>query len=351
MAERDLEELKAQVDIISIEHAARQPIENLVRILMYFLVGISIFLGLFGVTQFSDIENKLEEKVALQFAKDESKVLAYKNAVDDLREAHAAYMELTSDYDDALRNLGYLRDVDDTIDIEPTVHRLSNEEDNYAADPSLPGFDSWRLEALTTLEVFLQTSQERNFDPDLLFNASQMAARLKNRHLSLLLIKEANRRRPLDTSIQAAVYSGLIDSGTPDEVEKSYKELMGLVPQVVRSITPHILLAEAWNAAVDLGRFADYLQVLESIDQRADDHVPSVLYAMKARVLLQVPNPDNLEKVRQAISQAKQQLAAETVSNLWVGKTLKYISDVETSIRITEQIRAETAMQQMPSSL
>ena len=351
MDDKDWKELEARVDAISMEHAARQPIENLVRILIYVLVGLSVFLGLFGVTQFSDIENKVEEKVALQFAQDESKVLAYKNAVDDLRKANAAYRKLTSDYEDALRNLGYLRDVDDTIDIEPTVHRLSNEEDEYAENPSLPGFDSWRLEALTTLELFLQKSNERNFDPDLLFNASQMAARMKNRHLSLLLIKEANRRRPLDTSIQAAMYSGLIDSGTPDEVEKSYKELMRLVPQVVRSTTPHILLAEVWNAAVDLGRFEDYLEVLESMDQRADAHIPSVFYAIKARVLLEVPDPDNLEKVRHAISQAQQQLASETVSNSWVGKTLEYVSDLETSIRITEQIRMESAEQAIRSSL
>lgn len=351
MDDKDWKELEARVDAISMEHAARQPIENLVRILIYVLVGLSVFLGLFGVTQFSDIENKVEEKVALQFAQDESKVLAYKNAVDDLRKANAAYRKLTSDYEDALRNLGYLRDVDDTIDIEPTVHRLSNEEDEYAENPSLPGFDSWRLEALTTLELFLQKSNERNFDPDLLFNASQMAARMKNRHLSLLLIKETNRRRPLDTSIQAAMYSGLIDSGTPGEVEKSYKELMRLVPQVVRSTTPHILLAEVWNAAVDLGRFEDYLEVLESMDQRADAHIPSVFYAMKARVLLEVPDPDNLEKVRHAISQAQQQLASETVSNSWVGKTLEYVSDLETSIRITEQIRMESAEQAIRSSL
>jgi len=351
MDEKDWKELEARVDAISLEHAARQPIETLIRILIYGLFGLLVFLGLFGVTQFSDIENTLEEKIALQFAQDESKVLAYKNAVDDLRRANTAYRELTSGYEEALTNLGYLRDVDETIDIEPTVHKLSSEEDRYAADPSLPDFESWRLKALTTLELFLQASKERNFDPDLLFNASQMAARLRNTHLSLLLIKEANRRRPLDTSIQAAMYSGLIDSGTPDEVERSYEKLMELVPQVVKSTTPHILLAEVWNAAVDLGRYEDYLNVLASVDQSADVHVPSVFYAMKARVLLEVPDPDNLTKVKQAISQAQQQLALETVSNAWIGKTLDYISDLETSVRITEQIRMESAEQAIRSSL
>jgi hypothetical protein len=100
--EKDWKELEARVDAISLEHAARQPIETLIRILIYGLFGLLVFLGLFGVTQFSDIENTLEEKIALQFAQDESKVLAYENAVDDLRRANTAYRELTSGYEAGL---------------------------------------------------------------------------------------------------------------------------------------------------------------------------------------------------------------------------------------------------------
>ena len=85
--------------------------------LIYFLVGVSVFLGVFGFQQFSDIANMLDEKIALQFAQDEAKVLAYKNAVDDLRTAHEDYRALIDGYTDALTNLSYLRDVDNTIDL------------------------------------------------------------------------------------------------------------------------------------------------------------------------------------------------------------------------------------------
>ena len=349
--EEEWKELQGRIEAIAIEHAARQPVERLIQLLIYFLVGVSVFLGVFGFQQFSDIANMLDEKIALQFAQDEAKVLAYKNAVDDLRTAHEDYRALIDGYTDALTNLSYLRDVDNTIDLEPTVHRLSDEEDKYAADPSLPGFDSWRLEALTTLELFLQTSSKQNFDPGLLFNAAQMASRLKNKHLSLHLIKEANRRRPLDLASQAAMYSGLIDSGTPNQVEESYAKLMALVPRVVESKEPHIMLSEALNAAADLGRYQEYLSVLQAVDQDGEIHIPSVLYSMKARVLLEVPHPDNLQYAREAILQAKQQLKSETSSNTWVSAALRHISEVERSIRLTEQMRLESVGGGMPSSL
>jgi len=86
--EEEWKEPQSRIEAIGIEHAARQPVEKLIQLLIYFLVGVSVFLGVFGFQQFSDIANMLDEKIALQFAQDEAKVLAYKNAVGDSRTAH-----------------------------------------------------------------------------------------------------------------------------------------------------------------------------------------------------------------------------------------------------------------------
>ena len=127
MEQDTIEVLNKRLDQIAIEHASRQPIEDMIRLLLYVIFGISIFLGAFGITQFSVLDNMLEEKIALQFAQDDARVLAYKNSVNELRIAHAEYSELISEYAEAIKNLSYLREVDGTLDLEPTVYALSDE--------------------------------------------------------------------------------------------------------------------------------------------------------------------------------------------------------------------------------
>ena len=206
-------------------------------------------------------------------------------------------------------------------------------------DRSGDEYDKWRLKVLTTLELFLTQSQQRNYDPDLLFNAAQTAARLKNSHLSLLLIREANRRKPADLAIKAALYSGIVDSGTPSEVDKAYISLLNLVPKVGTTKNPHIVLSEARNASADLSRFKEFLNALRTVEESDGQHIPSIVYAMQARILLEIPDPANLELAKEAMDKARGQLRFETISNRWVSRTREYIAAVQLRIKVTEQMR------------
>lgn len=343
MSEEVMNQLNDRLRLLEHDNAERKPVAELIKIFMYFLIGISVVLGLFGLKQFSDIRNIIQEEVSRQYPKDQQKFLEYQSLIDKTELLSKNFQELHGKYSVALSNFANLDKVTADFDIEGKIGQIITEStQRYRSDQeggkSVEIYEEpWRSNAISLLELLASTQMQRDFDSDFIFNAAQSADQLKMNDLAFRLMSEANKKRPNDAPIRAGMLSGAVDIGNEGEVDKAFLELLDMV----RNLSPHspnIVLSEAWNSTEDQRRYPELIKAINDLIN-SQSNVPSYAHAIQAEAYLRSSQSDALIHARKANQRAKETLANETAHSVWADSSMRQIAKVDRIIAKSEALR------------
>lgn len=340
--EETIEKLNQRIREIERETAERKPVSELIKLLIYFLFAISIVLGLFGLKQFSDLDELVSEQVKLQLPRDKQQFHDYEKLIDKTIELDKNYNELFGKYKEALNNFSSIDKVSDSFDIEGKVERLIHESTERYKKSFEGGYEGtileeeWRAKAISILTVLSEAQKNQDFESDLIFNAAQAAGRLKLSSLQLSLMKVAHQKRPNDAPIKAGYLSSVVDAGLEDEVEDAYAGLLDMVRHLSIN-SPHIVLAEAWNASEDRRDYGALVDAISDLVEKENAQVkPSYAYALMANALLRSSRPGDLARAKNALEKAKKTFLSETTHSVWATSTLEQVASAQQQIELTE---------------
>ena len=321
------------------EIAERRPVAELIKLLIYFIIGIAAILAFFGLQKFSDIQNIIKEEVGKQYSKDQQKYINYEALISKTKTLSTDFEELYGKYRVALNNFSNLGKVTEDFDIEGKVGQVISEstqrqqQDQKNEKSKLMYEEPWRSNAISLLELLASIQEKRNFDSDFIFNASQCADRLKLNDLALRLISAANKRRPNDAPIKAGMLSAAVNIGNEAEIEKAYSELLNMVKNLTTN-SPHIVLSEAWNATEDQRRYSELTETIDGLANNANVKlIPSYAYAIQAEAILRASGENAIELANQANKKAKKALSEETSHSSWAQSSLRQIMKVDSIIK------------------
>lgn len=321
---------------LELEVAERRPVEKLMRILIYFFVGLSIAIGLFGIKQFSDINTAIESEVRTQFPKDQRKYLDYKLLIEDTEELNDRYKNLFGKYESALKTFAHLDKVTDDFDLEGKISRIT--EETKDSENELTKDEAWRLQAIATLRLLVEAQKKRNFQSDFIFNAAQAASRLQQNALAYDLMQVAYTKRPNNAPIQAGRYSAIVEIGDEKEVEDAFKSLMKMVANL-DSNSPHIVLSEAWNAAEHLRKYDSLIAAIDQLLKNQQQTLkPSYAYFIKAFALTRASRPGDLDMARSTIEEGLDILSKESPNAVWYDASIReYLKCLEVFNKVKQQ--------------
>lgn len=305
---------------LEVELAERRPVERLVQILIYFLAGLSVVVGLFGFKQFSDIGSVISTEVKNQFPRDSQRYLEYRKLIDETQSLNQKYMEMYGKYESALRAFSNLDRVTDDFDIEGKVSRVVAAVEERKGAALLE--EKWRLEAVATLKLLAEAQKRRNFKGDFIFNASQTAARLQQHALAAELMDLAFAKRPNDAPIQAGRLSAQVGIGDEKAVNDAFNGLMQMVANLSPN-SPHIVLSEAWNAAEQLRRHAELAQAIDKLLSSNSPLKPSYAHFIRSYSLTRTGKPGDLDKAKAAMEDGVKVLSSESPNTVWFKASLR----------------------------
>ena len=333
--------------------------ESIAKILLIFWGVLSVGFAVFGIKSLNDIKSNI--KLVTQNELD-AYVLQKKDNLKDLRVAiedattrQKAFLESHADQMDLLLHLKEVSNEVIASDLEGRVDRLILEAGIRASAQaqaiqvaSLPGISeeqraevlstttldpSWRSKAmgtLTRLDELLGTGA--NFDPNKLFNVTQVAREIGAFDTANRLANHLVRRYATPAYRAVALNSRIRIAKDAKEVESGFDELMGLVAALGPQ-EPQIVLAEAWNGAEYLRRYADFVSAIERLEQTNQaasaagtpsfKALPSYAYVIKAQALLRHSSPGSVERARAALARATEVLRTESTHSQWYGETIR----------------------------
>lgn len=334
-----LESIEGELQEMKISAAERRPVEDLLKIFIYFLVALSVVVGLFGLRQFSDLRDLVAAEVQLQFPRDQQNYLEYERMIAAARDLDRDFQDLFGKYSVALENFSELDRVKDDFDIEGKVLRVIEESDARSSDGG-PGVmdEEWRLGAISILHLLADAQETRSFDSDFIFNAAQAASRLQQSELANELMTKAYEKRPGDEPIRAGMLSGIVNLGTEEEVEQAFGELMDMVAELTDN-SPHIVLSEAWNAAEERRRYFELVGAIDRMLARESGPKPSQAYLLKAQALLRASRPDAVASAKSAMEEGLAVLKTESTFSLWFETSLKTLAQLDESFGRSEALR------------
>jgi tetratricopeptide (TPR) repeat protein len=350
----DIDKLRESLAKTREELAELKPVASVTNTVFYFVAGLSALLGVFGWRKFSDLDSLVGEQVKLQLPRDKREFAEYEEMANSAQEIHTKLKAITADYESALSNMKYIDVLGEDFDIEGKLHILSEESATRKAKPiegSNIGFEgtlyesSWRSSTIALLSRLPAIIKRRNLDAEMLFNAAQLCRRMDQYEIAQQVTEAAFEKSP-SAANKALMLSSTVKSRTDEAVVKAFAELMDMIRNLGRD-SPHIVLAEAWNAAVDQ---AAYDRLIEAIDDLVRKHeedpsvfLPSYAYVTKALCILSQSAPGALQEAEEAAERAKEVLGRETTRSSWVSSSVSEIQTVELAIMQTRMLHASLA--------
>ncbi|MBA85531.1 hypothetical protein ACSSNL_08470 [Thalassobius sp. S69A] len=350
------DDIRRQVDAYALEVASRRGYERTVGLVMTagaaLSIGVGVFFSFMGMSKLSDFEDRVQA-----FADKADKT---ETQMDDEIEKFTTTMDTTIDNKIALflnrskkqsdRYQEQFAKTDALIrklqaaeirwqQIKPALDGL----DGYDPDEDLKG-DFERLTADT--KTFSRAEKvgivrrisdhlrevERNgdvilqFTPDDIFNAAQMARGLKRVDLEKALVQAAYELDSSSLATQAQYLQLQTRLGPLDQREARFGQLMGLIAQPSMD-APHIVLAEAWNAAEGQRRYTDFLAAVDArilaAQADTDMFLPSHFHAIKGNAHQRRGLPNELPIAMRSYIHAIEQLAKEGTHTQWAVATIR----------------------------
>lgn len=349
VTEDEVESLRTRLRELEVETAGRRPIESIVKLFIYFLVALSVVVGVFGIKQLSDLDAVVARQVKQEFPRASAEYREYGELIEKTEDLEKKFAELFGKYQSALGNYEHLGKVTADFDLEGRLELLAEQgaarqdrEPDGEDDTGTLYEEKWRLGAISTLEVLQQQLKERQFDADVVFNAAQLCDRLKHVDLGSRLVETAYKLNPSDEPIKAAMLSTRVQLADEESAGQAFSELMAMVSKISRN-SPHIVLSEAWNAANNLRRYEPLIEKLNELTSSAgaSRFRPSFAYALLARAYLSASRPGDLGRAEDALSGAKQKLLEESVLANWHDATVEQVRGVEAAIVATAFVHSQ----------
>lgn len=336
---REIQDLKSKIGLLEVEMAERRSLGEVVKFSGLMIVFVGGVLSFFGFSSFREIQSRISEEVDVEVR---SQILSNVVATEETLSDFYQFVEnnennmqefnaLLVAYEERLKTIDEVIAVDQLQDVEGEIARLTNEIRFRASRP--PDFGSptpftstlfeknWRLGVVTRiLEVSSNQNAIAQLDADKWFNF-------------IMLLRETG----FDSPAQSLVSALPLDSARPDFLamnlsmrslrqtgemrEKTLNSLFDMVSDV-NERSPHIVIAEAWNAAESYRRYSDLIVAIEkAIKRRASKDLPEIsyLHIILSESYLRRGFPGDLKLAEDALADGLVVLVEESPYNQWHG--------------------------------
>ncbi|NDW02775.1 hypothetical protein [Salipiger sp. PrR002] len=356
-------EINRQVDAYALEIAARRGYERTVGLVLTvsaaLAIGIGVLFAFLGLDELDKIESKvaqfdtnadaiearldeeittfkaeldvtIDDKIALFFNRNEAKSNKYKQNVDDMRRLIDVLAQAEGRWAEIKPALEGLENYDPDADLKGDFLAIIEADQQTELDIS----DSTRAEQVGI--VLRVSSHLRNaeddpdftlqFTPDDIFNAAQIARGLQRPDLENELVNAAYNLDRSDLSVLALFLQLQARYGPIEERNMRYSELIGLLNELTMD-SPHIVIAEAWNAAEGMRRYTEFISALDQrISSAKEDSsllLPSHAFAIKGNAHQRRGLPGELQVALESYIQAIDRLAMEGTHTQWAEATIR----------------------------
>jgi hypothetical protein len=348
-SQADLDKLREALSKTREELAELKPIAAVTSTIFYFVAGISALLGFFGWRKFSDLDALVGEQVKLQLPRSQREYAEFEELTKNAEELHKKLLVITADYDKALSNLSNVDLLGPEFDIEGKIaiavaestkrrQKLVHDDEDTSTESMYEPV--WRSSVIALLTRVPDIIKKKNLDGDLLFNIAQLCRRMEQQGIAEQVTRAAFERLP-SAANRALMLSSIVKNGESKAAPKAFEELLGMVEGLTRD-QPHIVMAEAWNAAVDLAGFGQLVQSINKLIAKkgADKNVflPSYALAIKARCVLSESKENCISEASSVLADSKSVLKRESISARWARSALDEISQCERILAQTHQL-------------
>lgn len=352
-----IESLTESVGDLRTELAAQRPVAELIRYLVYFWAAISLVLGFLGWTQLSDLDNVVEQKVKLQFPKSSAQYTDYEKLISETSALYSRFEDLTAQYKERVDDLKRAEQMTALFDIEGQVmallldaERRQNAQKHEQTDggdaPSETLLDpSWRRKAILIVTAFQKSLGEKNYPADFIFNVAQLCRMLQQFELAEKLTKAAHSQ---DSSppIRAMYLASRVQTSTGEEREQAFTDLLEMVTDLSDD-SPHIVLAEAWNASESQRRYTELVTALDKLIQdrsaeNAPRPVPSYAYVIKAQAVLRRSYPGCIGEAEACLESVDRLLRQESTMSQWADSAMREGVEVRTTLITSRELSLPT---------
>jgi tetratricopeptide (TPR) repeat protein len=378
------EKMMQRIHAAELEIASRRNQEKVVVYLGYAAIAAGVIIGLFGISEISDIDNTVNTSISQKTAEIDERLKAVDTQVEvaerrlessivrfdrdlDLRIDNkvASYVDISEDRLRDFRELGdRINKLFETLKaaeekwseiIEPKL--LGLEEEDPDADlkgrylkvlveserPGIEWDDDWRIRATSVIlratDQLSRTSQDPNFIPQFspndLFNIAQLAKQLDRFDLERNFVEAAHNADEGAASRALQLQSDARYS-TGDQKEEAFKELMDMVRNLSLD-APQIVVAEAWNAAEALRRYGDLISSIDDlIEKNSSDSsvfLPSHVFAIRGNAYQRRGLPGDLDEAAESYRLAVERFEEEGLLTQWAHATIRNTSQYLDQLR------------------
>ena len=380
-------EIDRQVDAYGLEIASRRGYERTVGLVLTvgaaLAIGLGVLFSFLGLDELDKIETKvadfdknadaiearldkeiatfkselgvtIDDKIAFFFHRDEAKTETYENNVNNMKRLIGVLTQAESRWEEIKPALEGLESYDPDADLKGDYLEIiraiaTDDEENKPTRAQQVGI------VLRVSEHLLQAEKDPNyisqFTHDEVFNAAQIARGLDRPDIEKQLVNSAYKLDSSSPSNKALFLQLQARYGPEDEREESFAGLLGLLDNLTMD-SPHIVVAEAWNAAEGTRRYSDLIEALDRRIENAQKDpsllLPSHIYAIKGNAHQRRGFPGELETAKQSYVDAINRLAREGTHTQWSDATIKNtLEGVQQLLRSGEDIAqiAEAAEQ------
>lgn len=345
-----LEESLAELQI---EVAEKRSIGEIVRYGAIIIIAIGGLFSFLGYSSYSEIKQSIEGQVEVALRDHIKREISISQAeMKEFLEFVAAtetnmvsYNTLLERYKQRLGEVDKIYEISTLEDIEGELSRIEQEiSHRFTVNPSkgdVLDFNgtvfekNWRLGVVSRLQE-LSGSPDKiaRVDPDKWFNFLQTLRRAGINSVTYQLI-EALPNDPGKPSIEALRLMLSVERSIGSERDASFEELMEMV-RLVDEVSPHIIIAEAWNAAETLRRYTSLIDALKAgINRRRQEGLPpiSYLHVILAEAYVRRGFSGDKQSAQQALQEARVIVQTETSGNQWQSSTLMKISELTPVVR------------------
>lgn len=309
----ELLKVRKELADVQAQSAARRPVEEIVKYLLYFWLSLSVLLGVFGWKQISDLNTTISNEVSKQLPRDSEQYRKYDELISDTKKLVADFDSLTKQYRERVEDLKYADIVASDFDLEGQLHRIVVE----ANDPRKVADDKWRTKAITVLGKLKATLATRYFPADFIFNAAQVCRQLQQFQLAEDLTAAAFLK-DATPPIRALKLASLASNKAGPERASAFSELMNMVEALNPEHSPQIVLAEAWNAAESTRNYGPLLLAIDKYLARSDTRQPpSYTFIIKAQAHLRRSQAGDAAAAKSALQRGRELFAQETPMSQW----------------------------------
>jgi len=348
----EIEKLRDSINITREELAELKPVTTVTQTVFYFVAGLSALLGFFGWRKFSDLDALVGEQVKLQLPRSQREFAEFEEMTKSAEDLVARLRSITKDYETALSNLKYVDVVSEEFDIEGKLHIAIEEStarrERTAEAKGTSSYEGtlhekeWRTNTIALLSRLPGIVKKKNLDAGVLFNAAQVCRRMEQHEIAQQLTAAAYEKDPSSAN-KALMLSSIVKGEVGQTAQRAFSDLMQMVENLPRA-SPQIVLAEAWNAAVEQSRYADLVSAIDRLLAKQtttpSTFAPSYAHVIRAIAIMSDSSPGALQAAAEGLSRAKEVMMTETMDSSWFESSLSEIAKCERNIMRTAEMHA-----------